>query len=1216
MSDKIFIDVTDMSENQEVPITQKEHTNSIEVEDVGGGGGISPIVAVEQTEDGHKVTITDIRGAKVFEVMNGKDGNDGEDGISATHSWNGTTLTITSANGSSSANLKGKDGDNGKSAYELAVANGYKGTITQWLESLIGLNGDDGVGISKIEKTTTNDKVDTYTITLTNGNTYFFTVTNGADGANGKTPYIQNGYWYIDGVNTNVKAKGVDGENGKDAYTLALDNGFKGTLAEWLESLKGKDGENGNDYVLTDADKEEIADKIKVPVDLSNYQTKTDENLDTNSKEVIGAINEINTMLHPITDLTGTTWVLVDNPNIYKFSYDVYFTSNGKNYYKFSGVINLLDVKLKTLQYNNNVVYTEGVFQSGTNWQSEALKTITFVGGNDATNANLIEYLNTNAKLQNANLCQDIKELRDGITGYAWKLHNTIEHTKDINIDFSFTSNYQTFDRLEYGCCEDDSVGNYYQLRYRKPDETYITVYNSYDGWSKGDAYKLIITDNADISLTDIATKSTIKVSEALNTKAKSIAGAINELCNSTQNIVVGYRDKTTGIMYEKYENGEFSIPIDIDVDGLTINIDLLGEILIWEWGDFKFDLTDIIVDVVGETKLGKWFATLVDKSDDIFYGIVEEIKETEFGKALIALIDEVEKFLQPFEDFGHKIDAQINGFIQEHENDTLATEAKTIPDAVNEVNGKVTALSNEVNIKVADLDNKVNSIGGVKNLRGTTWLLNADVDVSKEFAYNVDFTSNGQKYNSFKVVHKIREDDHGRAYYKNLWYGDGGVYITVMGEGGSYFDKWWFLEEFRTVTFTGGADITNVNLIEYLYANGDIVSYEDITDTLATVDKIKRVDVDYLADSITFGNDGIKWKYPSSIHSDTEKLAEVTQQVIAPIVAGKNVTFEYDEDNEVIKINATGGTDTSNLATVDKIKSIDTWFNGDALELDIENGGVAWKEEFVFYDERGLSGNELVGGEIYHRVPIKAGENVTFEVEGNIIKINAKGGSADDSVVGTWVFNETLDITLDGVFEVPIETTNYEGYKEEFIGFIFYDNEIMGLLSSLPDNYQDFYESGEWMKSVREVKFLAPSNNAELDAWVKANATKKDTSPSYIAKYVVELTGSEQVTDIIRKLQETYPDFQLGVWSIIEFTGASSGLYGLTIQHYGGNYYNISGMNFGTNYTMANNVRDWSQVSLWSFSGYFKPPIPYYDESNEGQILKIVDGVPTWVTP
>lgn len=39
------------------------------------------------------------------------EGTNGKDGISATHSWNGTTLTITSASGTSSANLKGDKGN-------------------------------------------------------------------------------------------------------------------------------------------------------------------------------------------------------------------------------------------------------------------------------------------------------------------------------------------------------------------------------------------------------------------------------------------------------------------------------------------------------------------------------------------------------------------------------------------------------------------------------------------------------------------------------------------------------------------------------------------------------------------------------------------------------------------------------------------------------------------------------------------------------------------------------------------------------------------------------------------------------------------------------------------------------------------------------------------------------------------------------------------------
>lgn len=41
----------------------------------------------------------------------GAQGVKGDNGISATHSWSGTTLTITSASGSSSANLKGEKGD-------------------------------------------------------------------------------------------------------------------------------------------------------------------------------------------------------------------------------------------------------------------------------------------------------------------------------------------------------------------------------------------------------------------------------------------------------------------------------------------------------------------------------------------------------------------------------------------------------------------------------------------------------------------------------------------------------------------------------------------------------------------------------------------------------------------------------------------------------------------------------------------------------------------------------------------------------------------------------------------------------------------------------------------------------------------------------------------------------------------------------------------------
>ena len=57
-------------------------------------------------------------------------------------------------------------------------------------------------------------------------------------------------------------AGGIQGKDGKSAYQIAVENGFVGTEAEWLESLKGIKGDPGNDYVLTDTDKSEIANIV------------------------------------------------------------------------------------------------------------------------------------------------------------------------------------------------------------------------------------------------------------------------------------------------------------------------------------------------------------------------------------------------------------------------------------------------------------------------------------------------------------------------------------------------------------------------------------------------------------------------------------------------------------------------------------------------------------------------------------------------------------------------------------------------------------------------------------------------------------------------------------------------------------------------------------------------------------------------------------------
>ncbi len=67
---------------------------------------------------------------------------------------------------------------------------------------------------------------------------------------------------------------GANGKDGRSAYEIAIENGFVGTVAEWLESLKGRNGIDGKDG-LPGKDGKDGADglpgKDGISPDLTNY---------------------------------------------------------------------------------------------------------------------------------------------------------------------------------------------------------------------------------------------------------------------------------------------------------------------------------------------------------------------------------------------------------------------------------------------------------------------------------------------------------------------------------------------------------------------------------------------------------------------------------------------------------------------------------------------------------------------------------------------------------------------------------------------------------------------------------------------------------------------------------------------------------------------------------------------------------------------------------
>ena len=148
-------------------------------------------------------------------------------------------------------------GQNGKSAYEIAVENGFEGTEQEWLESLKGEPGEpgtsgsdgqngaagqDGVGVKDAE---INDKGE-LVITLTNGQVLNLGVVVGADGEQGpEGPQGKPGEDGEDGEQGPAGPQGPQGEPGENG-----EDGVQGPAGP--QGPQGEPGEDGEDGVGID----------------------------------------------------------------------------------------------------------------------------------------------------------------------------------------------------------------------------------------------------------------------------------------------------------------------------------------------------------------------------------------------------------------------------------------------------------------------------------------------------------------------------------------------------------------------------------------------------------------------------------------------------------------------------------------------------------------------------------------------------------------------------------------------------------------------------------------------------------------------------------------------------------------------------------------------------------------------------------------------------
>lgn len=198
---------------------------------------------------------------KAAGLQNGKDGKDGKDGISpavtVTETETGATISVTDATGTTTAELhngtKGDKGDTGsrgaagKSAYEIALQNGFTGTEADWLTSLKGQKGDTGAPGAKGEPGEKGERGEKGDVGETGekgekGDTGTpgkdgVKGTDGKDGADGFSPTVT-----VTETSTGAIITATD-KNG--TTTATIKNGTSGEAASWGDYTPGcEEGES------------------------------------------------------------------------------------------------------------------------------------------------------------------------------------------------------------------------------------------------------------------------------------------------------------------------------------------------------------------------------------------------------------------------------------------------------------------------------------------------------------------------------------------------------------------------------------------------------------------------------------------------------------------------------------------------------------------------------------------------------------------------------------------------------------------------------------------------------------------------------------------------------------------------------------------------------------------------------------------------------------
>ena len=190
----------------------------------------------------------------------------------------------------------------------LDVMNGAKGE-----DGANGQDGVDGVGIVSIEKTSTSGLVDTYTITLSNGDTDTFTVTNGKDGEDGSqvsiTQTLTSGTEIaevdIDGQKTKLYAPqgGGGSDVSSELASLSTENSLQ---TSEISSLSAENSTQTSELSSLSAENSTQTSELGSLSSENSTQSSEIDSLSTASSENTDAIGSLSQSMSEIASTAGS----------------------------------------------------------------------------------------------------------------------------------------------------------------------------------------------------------------------------------------------------------------------------------------------------------------------------------------------------------------------------------------------------------------------------------------------------------------------------------------------------------------------------------------------------------------------------------------------------------------------------------------------------------------------------------------------------------------------------------------------------------------------------------------------------------------------------------------------------------------------------------------------------------------------------------------------